>query len=171
MAGIELHANAVQMFDNALPAPGNTSTLLPEPAWLIFLSSCCLHADGGRRRARLCGARSCRHIVVLILFTFGMSALASFQNWVPDLFHPWLAIGLTYSGVTAYRFLYEDREKRKVTAPLRPVPEARDRRRSWPRPAAASTTSCVGGERRDISLLFVDIRGFTSMSESMAART
>jgi len=55
-------------------------------------------------------------VVALVLFTFGMSALATFQNWVPDLFHPWLAIALTYSGVTAYRFLYEDREKRKVTA-------------------------------------------------------
>ena len=97
-----------------------------------------------------------------------MSALAAFQNWVPDLFHPWLAIALTYSGVTAYRFLYEDREKRKVTNLfghyLKPEIVAQ----------LAATRGGVddilrGGERRDITLLFVDIRGFTSMSESMAA--
>src|SRR5204863_286737 len=88
--------------------------------------------------------------------------------WVPDLFHPWLAIALTYSGVTAYRFLYEDREKRKVTALfghyLKPEIVTQ----------LAKTRGGVadimrGGERRDISLFFVDIRGFTSMSESMAA--
>src|SRR5438552_1436314 len=97
-----------------------------------------------------------------------MSALAVFNGWVPDLFHPWLAIALTYSGVTAYRFLYEDREKRKVTAlfgqHLKPEIVAQ----------LAKTRGSVddilrGGERRDVTLMFVDIRGFTSMSESMAA--
>src|SRR2546429_9769173 len=97
-----------------------------------------------------------------------MSALSSFNNWVPELFHPCLAIGLTYTGVTAYRFLYEDREKRKVTALfgtyLKPeiVAElAKDRR--------GVAGIMRGGERRDITLMFVDIRGFTSMSESMSA--
>src|SRR2546430_16599446 len=96
-----------------------------------------------------------------------MSALSAFNNWVPDLFHPWLAIALTYSGVTAYRFLYEDREKRKETALfgqyLKPEIVAE----------LAKTRGGVddilrGGERRDITLMFVDIRGFTSMSEAMA---
>ncbi|TMD29658.1 MAG: adenylate/guanylate cyclase domain-containing protein, partial [Chloroflexi bacterium] len=70
--------------------------------------------------------------------------------------------------MTAYRFLYEDREKRKVTNLfghyLKPEIVAQ----------LAATRGGVddilrGGERRDITLLFVDIRGFTSMSESMAA--
>jgi adenylate cyclase len=104
----------------------------------------------------------------LVVFTFGMSYFANFGGFVPDLFHPWLAIGLTYSGVTAYRFLYEDREKRKVTrlfgVYLKPEIVAQ----------LAKTRGGVddimrGGERRDVTLLFVDIRGFTSMSESMAA--
>jgi adenylate cyclase len=87
---------------------------------------------------------------------------------VPDLFHPWLAIALTYSGVTAYRFLYEDREKRKVTALfgqyLKPEIVAQ-----LARTRGGVDDILRGGERRDISLFFVDIRGFTSMSESMAA--
>jgi adenylate cyclase len=70
--------------------------------------------------------------------------------------------------VTAYRFLYEDREKRKVTALfghyLKPEIVAQ----------LAKTRGGVddilrGGERRDITLLFVDVRGFTSMSERMEA--
>jgi len=106
--------------------------------------------------------------IALVIFTLGMSALSAFNNWVPDLFHPWLGIALTYSGVTAYRFLYEDREKRKVTALfgqyLKPEIVAQ----------LAKTRGGVddilrGGERRDVTLMFVDIRGFTSMSESMAA--
>jgi adenylate cyclase len=97
-----------------------------------------------------------------------MSTFSAFSGFVPDLFHPWLAIALTYTGVTAYRFLYEDREKRKVTAIfgqyLKPEIVAQ----------LAKTRGGVddilrGGERREITLLFVDVRGFTSMSEKMEA--
>jgi adenylate cyclase len=107
-------------------------------------------------------------VAVLAVFTFAMAWLAGNNSFVPDLFHPLLAIALTYTGVSAYRFLYEDREKRKVTSLfghyLKPEIVAQ----------LAKTRGGVddilrGGERRDITLLFVDIRGFTSMSESMAA--
>ncbi|HSP08459.1 MAG TPA: adenylate/guanylate cyclase domain-containing protein [Candidatus Dormibacteraeota bacterium] len=163
MAGVEILANVARMMSGA------PSTLLtPEPAWLLFVLILVLGlatAVGVARVSVLWGLLGT--VLALGVFTFGMAGLASFYNFVPDVFHPWLAIALTYSGVTAYRFLYEDREKRKVTAIfgqyLKPEIVAQ----------LAKTRRGVedimrGGERRDITLLFVDIRGFTSMSESMA---
>ncbi len=171
MPGVEIHANLVQMLLNAVALPPNFQSrfLTTEPTWVLLLLLLFLSiatAVGVARVTVLWGLIGT--VLALGLFTFGMSALAAFQNWVPDLFHPWLAIALTYSGVTAYRFLYEDREKRKVTNLfghyLKPEIVAQ----------LAATRGGVddilrGGERRDITLLFVDIRGFTSMSESMAA--
>jgi len=170
MAGVEIQANVTQMLVNAVPLPPNPSRfLIAEPPWVLLLIILILGlatAVGVARVTVLWGLVGT--VIALALFTLGMSALSSFQNWVPNLFHPWLAIALTYSGVTAYRFLYEDREKRKVTALfghyLKPEIVAE----------LAKTRGGVddilrGGERRDITLMFVDIRGFTSMSESMAA--
>jgi adenylate cyclase len=162
MAGVEIHANVVDML------LGPNKLLSPEPAWMLFLLVLVLGlatAIGVARVSVLWGLAGT--LVALVLFTLGMSYLANFQGFVPDLFHPWLAIALAYSGVTAYRFLYEDREKRKVTAIfsqyLKPeiVADLARRRRGV-------DDIMRGGERRDLTLLFVDIRGFTAMSESMA---
>ena len=170
MQGVEIQANVVQMLLNAVATPNSPSRFLTaEPPWallLILLFLALATAVGVARVTVLWGLAGT--VLALVGFTFAMSALASFQNWVPDLFHPWLAVALTYSGVAAYRFLYEDREKRKVTALfgtyLKPEIVAE----------LAKTRGGVddilrGGERRDITLMFIDIRGFTSMSESMAA--
>jgi adenylate cyclase len=169
MAGVEIHANVVQMLLNAVKTPISQSRFLTaEPPWVLLLILLLLGiatAAGVARVTVLWGLIGT--VVALVGFTYAMSALSSFQGWVPDLFHPWMVIALTYAGVTAYRFLYEDREKRKVTALfgtyLKPEIVAQ----------LAKTRGGVddilrGGERRDISLLFIDIRGFTSMSESMA---
>jgi adenylate cyclase len=169
MPGVEIQANVVQMLLNAVGTTLNPSRLLTaEPPWVLLLILLFLSlatAVGVARVTVLWGLLGTG--IALVAFTFAMSAASVFNNWVPDMFHPWLAIALTYSGVTAYRFLYEDREKRKVTALfgtyLKPEIVAQ----------LAKTRGGVddilrGGERRDISLLFVDIRGFTSMSESMA---
>ncbi|HET7742431.1 MAG TPA: adenylate/guanylate cyclase domain-containing protein, partial [Mycobacterium sp.] len=170
MAGVEIHANVTQMLLNAVPLPPNPSRFLTaEPPWVLLLIILVLSlatAVGVAQVTVLWGLVGTA--IALVLFTFAMAALSSFENWVPDLFHPWLAIALTYSGLSAYRFLYEDREKRKVTALfgtyLKPEIVAE----------LAKTRGGVddilrGGERREITLMFVDIRGFTSMSESMAA--
>jgi adenylate cyclase len=170
MAGVELHANVIQMLDGAAPAPGNPSTLLiREPSLLIVLSIllvALLMALLVARVSVMWGLLAT--VVALVLVTFGLAAVALYTNVVPDVFHPLLAIALTYTGVTAYRFLYEDREKRKVTSIfgqyLKPEIVAQ----------LAKTRGGVddilrGGERREITLLFVDVRGFTSMSERMEA--
>jgi adenylate cyclase len=170
MQGVEIQANVVQMLINAVGTSLNPSRFLTaEPPWVLLLVLLLLSlatAVGVARVTVLWGLIGT--VLALLAFTFAMSAASVFNNWVPDMFHPWLAIALTYSGVTAYRFLYEDREKRKVTrlfgTYLKPEIVAQ----------LAKTRGGVedilrGGERRDISLFFVDIRGFTSMSESMAA--
>src|SRR5207253_34509 len=170
MPGVEIHANVVQMMLNAVATPQTASRFLTaEPPWVLLVLILLIGlatAFGVSRVSVLWGLAGTAIAVVIV--TLGMSALSAFNNSVPDLFHPWLGIALTYSGVTAYRLLYEDREKRKVTALFGQYlkPEIVDQ--------LAKTRGGVddilrGGERRDISLFFVDIRGFTSMSESMAA--
>ena len=162
MAGIEMHANVVQMMDQ-------TKFLSPEPPLIVLLSLLILALITAVVVARMSVLWGLVATVGgIVAFTFAFAFFSASSSFVPDLFHPWLAIALTYSGVTAYRILYEDREKRKVTSIfgqyLKPEIVAE----------LAKTRGGVdeifrGGERRDLTLLFVDIRGFTTMSESMVA--
>jgi adenylate cyclase len=164
MAGLEIQANVVQMM-----LAGPKAFLAPEPPLLVLLIIIALGLFMAFVAARLSVAWGLIATVgALVVFTVGMGGLSVFLNIVPDLFHPWMALALTYTGVTAYRVLYEDRERRKVTTLfgqyLKPEIVAQ-----LAKTRGGADEIMRGGNRRDITLLFIDIRGFTSMSESMAA--
>jgi len=162
MNGIEIHANVVQM----LATPGAIKFVQPEPPAAVLLSLlviCVLLGVVLPRLSALYGLIAT--LGVAIVYTVGWVPLSTSLHVVPDFFHAWLAIGFTYAALMAYRFLYEEREKRKVTSLfgqyLKPeLVENMARARSL-------EDIMVGGERKDLSLLFVDIRGFTHMSEGM----
>jgi adenylate cyclase len=161
MPGVEMHANVAQMLLEK-------KFLSPEPPLVVFLTILLLSLLMAVVVARVSVVFGLLATMVAIAaFALIVSFIAS-STTSPDVLHPWLAIALTYTGVTAYRFLYEDREKRKVTSIfgqyLKPEIVAQ----------LAKTRGGVedilrGGERREITLLFVDVRGFTSMSERMEA--
>jgi adenylate cyclase len=164
MSGVEMHANIVQML---LAAPPKFLVHeQPLVVFLILLLAGLLMAFLVARLKVIWGFVAT--VVALVAFTLVVAYIATNGNLVPDLFHPWLTIGLVYTSVTAYRFLYEDRERRKVTSLfgqyLKPEIVAQ-----LAKQRGGVEDILRGGERRDITLLFIDVRGFTSMSESMAA--
>ncbi|MDQ2741040.1 MAG: adenylate/guanylate cyclase domain-containing protein [Chloroflexota bacterium] len=91
-------------------------------------------------------------------------AFDHFDLWAP-LVTPEIILILSFSGIMALRFATEERLKRRIHTIFGQYvkPEIVDILVTAPRAA-----TLVAGVRRPISVLFVDIRGFTSMSETLA---
>jgi adenylate cyclase len=162
MYGVEIHANMIQTFNS----PGQNRFLQPEPPLAILLTLLLITVLLGVLLPRLSALYGLGVTIgVAVVYTLAWVPLSTITGLVPDFIHIWLAIGLTYAGLMAYRFLYEEREKRKVKSLFGQYlkPELVENMAR----ARAIEDIPIGGERRELSLLFVDIRGFTHMSESM----
>jgi adenylate cyclase len=163
MFGVEIHANMIQ----TLNSPNQQEFFRPEPGPAVLFTLLAVGILLGLLLPRLSALYGFAITVGLAVVYYGAWLLVLFHSLqvVPDFFHTWLAIGLTYASQMAYRFLYEEREKRKVKSLFGQYlkPELVENMAK----ARSVEDIQVGGERRELSLLFVDIRGFTHMSESM----
>ncbi len=103
---------------------------------------------------------------VLVLYYGGIVVLGQLGYLADPIYAP-IAIVLSASFSMAARYVLEDRERRKVERIFGHYVDPRIVRQL----AATHSISDIisKGERRDLTMLFVDIRGFTSMSEAMAA--
>ncbi len=103
----------------------------------------------------------------LLVAYYGGIVLLGRSGYLADPLYAPIAIVLSASFSMAARYVLEDRERRKVERIFGHYVDPRIVRQ-------LAATHSVGdiiskGERRDLTLLFVDIRGFTAMSEAMAA--
>ena len=80
-----------------------------------------------------------------------------------EVFYPLLTVVGVYTGITLQRFLAEERERVRLRKAFQSyvAPEVVNQIMRNPERLR------LGGERRELSILFSDIRGFTSLSETM----
>jgi len=162
MYGVEIHANVIQM----LNSPNQNRFVSPESPTAILITLLLIGLILGLTLPRVSALIGLGvTFLILAVYTVAWVPLYTTLQLIPDFIHVWLGIGLTYAALMAYRFLYEEREKRKVKSMFGQYlkPELVENMAK----ARSVDDITTGGERRELTLLFVDIRGFTSMSEGM----
>jgi adenylate cyclase len=154
MPGAQIHATVI---DNLL----SQQSLRPlGPAWGLAILIACALAIGlagvflpvwptvGVALATLAGIGGASVVV------FGRGV------WMP-VAEPVLAVAFATFGVTAYQYFVEGREKRQVKQVFSRF-VARD---VFDQLMADPSRARLGGERREMTVLFADIRGFTTFTE------
>ena len=89
--------------------------------------------------------------------------LFSGYNIYLDMICPLDSIPLTYTAVFVYRYTIEDKEKRKIRRIFKHYVSEEVVNEILKHPGEMP----LGGNRTDVSVLFADIRGFTSLSENL----
>ncbi|MFO7768374.1 MAG: adenylate/guanylate cyclase domain-containing protein [bacterium] len=157
-AGVEIHANA---FDTMLRR--RFIRVVPEWAnWLIVLVLTLLTVWlSSRLKAKWGGLVG----VAVVLLTVGTAwvLFTRFSVWMWSA-APVLGVFLAYSGSTVSLYVLEVREKARIRGMFQQYVPPRVVNELLARPELLS----LGGEERELSVMFSDVAGFTSISENLS---
>ncbi|AZN42222.1 CHASE2 domain-containing protein [Paenibacillus albus] len=157
MYGVEIHANMVQSLvagkfsTKATPAVNYTLIVL-----LSLITILLFERVTGGKAFIVYGALAAAYILTWI-------ELYQFKSLFITITYPFMAMTTAFIWSVVSHYVTERRERSRVTnifgrfVPRTVVDEM----------LASGEEVTVGGQRRDISVIFVDIRGFTPMSEKL----
>src|SRR5215203_2197369 len=154
MPGIQLHASVADgVLSNRFITPAANRTRLAS----IFATAVVVSAMTVFAPFTLAATVS---LVLAAGWTFVASRAFGAGTWV-NMVQPLAAMGLALFAGTAYRYFVEDREKRKVSRLFGRYVSRDVYQQLIDDPALAE----LGGKRREMTVLFSDIRGFTAVTE------
>lgn len=161
MPGVEVHANAM---DNIL-----AGTYLQRPDWMVFFDVLAVIVIGILLGIVLAPLRSVYGAVAagVLMFAYlvgGQWLLDQKGIWLSTVY-PTLEIVAVFAAVTIYKYYTEERKRKEVRsafqyylspAVIEQVLENPDRLK-------------LGGEKKTLTVMFSDVRGFTTISETLDA--
>ena len=158
MPGGEIHANAIDAWRAG-------RTLVPLPAWssatVVVALSIAVGMTGTFASAWITGGAAI--VLALIYIWFNIRQFAA-GTWWP-LAIPLLAMLVAFVADLAWQYFVEGREKRKVKQLFSRYVSKDVYDQLLADPARAR----LGGTRRQMTVLFSDMRGFTAMTEKRRA--
>lgn len=158
--GLEIHATVMEniLQGNHVSKP-RWSTVFDVMAILL------LSLVTGFAIPRLNAVKAIMAAVALLILYFLVNRWLFVQNglWL-NLVYPLIAVVLIYTSLTVYRYLTEERERKKIRGAFSYYVSRSVVNEMLKDPDKLR----LGGEKKELSVLFSDIRSFTSISEGMS---
>jgi adenylate cyclase len=157
--GVEIHATVI---DNILH-----HNFLTHSSFTRFIDLCAIVFFGLAigliiRRVRAVLGILLAIVIMGVFVAANMFVFSCFNIWL-NLIYPVLTMLAIYLGITVYRYIKEEREKKKIRGAFQYYLTASVINEMLKDP----TKLKLGGDKKDLSVLFSDIRGFTTISEKL----
>lgn len=158
--GIEIHATVI---DNILH-----KNFIKRPGWVGLIDLLAIIVLGLAAVPVLSRVRAVLGLgftlgLVIIYMLINRFVFTGFNIWL-NLVYPLLSIVLVYSAITIYRYMTEERERKKIRGTFQYYLSGPVIEEMLKDPSKLK----LGGEKKDLTVLFSDIRGFTTISEKLS---
>jgi len=158
--GLEIHANVI---DNIL-----RGDFLIRPAWLKVFDLIAILLIGISFGICLPRIRALTGLIFILsffaIYLFIDRYLFQHLNLWLSIIYPLISLFTVYTGITVYRYVTEEREKKKIKGVFQQYVTEAVVEEMLKNPDKLQ----LGGEKKELTVLFSDIRGFTTISEQMS---
>ncbi|OGS11931.1 MAG: hypothetical protein A2386_06875, partial [Elusimicrobia bacterium RIFOXYB1_FULL_48_9] len=154
--GVEIHANAMS---NIL----RKDFLRPWSAWITFALIVVFSLFTGLALGRIAPLWGGVSAAALFTAYFIVTLILFKANIYAEFTAPALSLGLSFVGVLFFRFMTEEKEKRRIKKTFGQYLNPRVMEKVLSDPSFLK----LGGQRETLTVLFSDIRSFTTITESL----
>jgi adenylate cyclase len=157
--GVEIHATVIDNILHGNFLTHSTLTLFFDICAIIFFG---LLIGFLVPRLRPVTGMLAAFLLLAVFVVINFFVFFKFNVWM-NLIYPFLTMTTIYLGITIYHYFKEEREKKKIRGAFQYYLTASVINEMLKDPAKLK----LGGDKKDLSVLFSDIRGFTTISEKL----